>query len=379
MADARTRELERQLFGGDLSVIPQLVRIHTANNNFLQVMHVLIHATDWKTASHLTEIIAYQIERGSSPEFYPSHQSLEVCPLGHTGNAAGGAIELWTFPRSWADINQIVGDQVYLDDARALVESYCDVLSCNICGAVWMCPDVSYRRGWPPRPPVSAPRWRLASYADLLAAIPIGVALADALVEHHFEPVERIIGEDCRNAVERDPAEWRRRRYGIRFSHNAYGSLIGQSMPLDELVEITAGIENIYPTFDVFEHGWGFWINRLDMKKESRRGWYRFRVFPGSPNSLFTDDLICPFRAELLQLPLHPISARDDDPSAFRSILPPIIRFPPQSGSRENTIQNVEVIEVPSMSQMMRASSLNAPQTSAVLFDLLAHLERIYS
>jgi hypothetical protein len=156
--------------------------------------------------------------------------------------------------------------------------------------------------------------------------------------------------------------EFRRLRV---FNIRDYAELIDNSMPKVRILEMLGEDEGF---FNSLGHSftdnflWGFWFFHLSpatsfFPNSSRNGYYRFRIVPGH-NQNAVCGLYC---AELTQFPLN------------GAIMPRII-FPPISGNRNIRREDDEIIEVPSMSHMMRASLLQSAQSPAVFFDLRQYL-----
>jgi hypothetical protein len=55
----------------------------------------------------------------------------------------------------------------------------------------------------------------------------------------------------------------------------------------------------------------------------------------------------------------------------------PCVVFPPASGDKGKLIVSDDVLEVPSMSRMMKESILQGAQTPAVMFDLVERLQKL--
>lgn len=101
-------------------------------------------------------------------------------------------------------------------------------------------------------------------------------------------------------------------------------------------------------------YGGGFVMHKQQMRTASKNGWYEFRILPGNP-----DNEVCSlFRAELHQ-------TTDD------GVAHPVIAYPPSSGDKRSLAVSANIVEVPSMSRMMRESALAGAQTPAVVFDLV--------
>jgi hypothetical protein len=142
--------------------------------------------------------------------------------------------------------------------------------------------------------------------------------------------------------------EWKPLRKGgkrTRFRHEDYAELVGYGEdPNSDLGKLA-------------KHG-GFVIRKTQMKNASKNGTYEFVLEPGQEGNEVCDSFV----AKLYQYP--------DDGAHL-----PVIIFPPKSGDKKKCQVDDQVVEVGSMSQVMKASKLQGAQTPAIVFDLAERLK----
>lgn len=132
-----------------------------------------------------------------------------------------------------------------------------------------------------------------------------------------------------------------------RFKLSDYAKLVGY------------GDDRESDTGKLSEHG-GFVLKKTAMKNAERNGVYELCFDEGDPQNE-----VCPdFTARLYQ--------RTDDGASHA-----VITFPPASGDKKKLVQDDKIFEVTSMSQMMKQSVLQHPQSPGVVFDLADKLKAI--
>lgn len=139
---------------------------------------------------------------------------------------------------------------------------------------------------------------------------------------------------------------------GKRFGHDNYAALIGYGEdPESDLYKQAR--EKLGDRYEG-----GFVLHKTGMKKASKNGYYEFRILPPEKTRDGKDNEVCDkFVAELHQFP-------EDG----RKV--PTIRFPPRSGDKKDCEVSDNIVEVPSMSKMMKESELKGAQTPAVVYGL---------
>lgn len=142
---------------------------------------------------------------------------------------------------------------------------------------------------------------------------------------------------------------------GKRFGHDDYNALIGYGEdPESDLAKLAR--EKLGDRY-----GGGFLLHKTGMKKAAKNGLYEFRILDAETvekdGKQVPNEVCDKFVAELHQYP-------EDG----RKV--PVIRFPPRSGDKKDCRVTEDIIEVPSMSKMMKESELNGAQTPAVVFSL---------
>jgi len=156
-----------------------------------------------------------------------------------------------------------------------------------------------------------------------------------------------------------------RRRRRRRFSHSCYGGLVGGGHPKDSAEYQAAKAAFEQAGLDVPDLEGGYLLTKTQMRSAAKDGVYKLVLEPGDP-----DNQICSFfKAKLYQFP-------------FDGAQVPVISFPPEvagpgwSGDKyEGLIVSDDVIEVVSMSQMLKTSILNGAQTPAIVFGLVEALQ----
>lgn len=132
-----------------------------------------------------------------------------------------------------------------------------------------------------------------------------------------------------------------------RFKHSDYARLVGYGEDPDtELGKLA-------------KNG-GFIIKKTAMKHTERNGVYELCFDEGDSKNEVCGD----FTARLYQY--------TDDGNTH-----PVIVFPPASGDKKKLVQDDKTFEVTSMSQMMKQSVLEHPQSPGVVFDLAERLKAI--
>ena len=144
-----------------------------------------------------------------------------------------------------------------------------------------------------------------------------------------------------------------------RFSHEGYAKLIGigaheesdtYKTAIDKLKK--AGYN---PAKDL---AGGFLLVKNQMKNSSKNGVFELVIEEGDEANKLAGN----FKATLFQYPDNKAKV-------------PCVVFPPASGDKGKLIVNDDVLEVPSMSRMMKESILQGAQTPAVMFDLVQRLK----
>ena len=147
-----------------------------------------------------------------------------------------------------------------------------------------------------------------------------------------------------------------------RFSHEGYARLIGYGEDTEKSEVYKQALEKLrkagYDPLKVL-HG-GFLITKNQMKNPNKNGVFELVIEAGVKGNKLCEA----FTARLYQFP-----------DAKQAV--PVITFPPESGDKGKLKVNDAVLEVASMSQMMKNSIIQGAQTPAVQFGLVEHLKAL--
>ena len=145
-----------------------------------------------------------------------------------------------------------------------------------------------------------------------------------------------------------------------RFSHDDYARLIGRgddTAKQQEMIDIFCRESNQSSWKPVFVGG--FLMAKTGMRREEKNGIYELVLEPGDPNNALTYKFVAKLYQYTFDLKQHPV-----------------IIYPPASGDKSNPAASSEIVEVGSMSQLMKTSQLNGAMTPAVVFGLVEQLQK---